>query len=63
MPRPDVQEQVRSELKAMKDVGMNVPDSAFYAPRRELLEYEENGMSISEIADLVISLAPHQEVK
>ena len=52
-----VHEQVTLELNEMKKVGMRVTDKALAYPKAnqaEMQEYRDNGMKISEIADLVI---------
>lgn len=51
---------VRSELRAMREVGMRVPDVAFAwvdANGPAIQDYRDNGMSISEIADHVVQIA------
>lgn len=52
-------EQVVTELKEMKKVGMRVTDKALAYPKAnqdEMKELRGNGMKISEIADMVIEL-------
>ncbi len=56
-----VQDVVR-ELKCMKEVGIRVPAKALKFANNvdnanSIVEYYDNGMSVSEIADLVIDLA------
>lgn len=51
-------EKVHKELRAMKEIGMRVPKRAFSSIDEEQAnDYDRNGASISEIADLAISLS------
>lgn len=52
-------EQVVTELKEMKKLGMRVTDKALVYPKEnqdEMNECRDNGMKISEIADMVIEM-------
>ena len=48
---------VHSELTALKDLGVRVPDKAFDVATREADHCHDCGMRISEITDYVIELA------
>ena len=50
-----INEQVKSELHAIKVLGIRVPKAAFKLADEDLSEYDN--MSVSEIADLLIELA------
>jgi len=50
------QDEIIKELNAMKSVGMNVPEKAFKLVQTEDLD-EYDGMSKSEIADMLCDLA------
>lgn len=58
----DIFNSLFTEFAAMKSVGMRgIPKAVKYIKNpenaAEILEYEANGMSVSEIADLVLQLA------
>jgi hypothetical protein len=51
--------EITSELDAMREIGMRVPAGAnayVTAHAEEMQEYYDNGMQVSEIADLVRDL-------
>jgi len=51
-------EQVRLELREMQKLGIRVPRAAYSVMSESAVqEYRDNGMKISEIADLAIQLA------
>lgn len=52
--------QVIADLEAQRDIGVKIPKKAIEYARQnpaEMTEYRDNGMSYSEIADLVVTLA------
>lgn len=51
-------DEVRRELNEMKKIGMRVPLKAFTAiTESDAEEYRQNGMKISEIADMAIVMS------
>ena len=51
-----IRDHVRQELNAMKEIGMNVPQSA-YEYLRDMEDQELLSMKISDAADLCVTLA------
>jgi hypothetical protein len=53
----NIKNEVDAGLKALAECGVAVPAKAYNYPETEIVEFYDGGMSISEIADLVIQLS------
>lgn len=52
----NIKEEVNKDLRAQEEIGIPIPAKAYEYPEAEIIEFYDNGMSIEEIADLVLDL-------